>query len=89
VYFIPLLYLFGAYIRLERRHASPLGRFRVSAVGVSGAAVTLIAMIVACVPPTDANVALFEAKVLGGALFFVVGGIVLYAWRHRTIAVTA
>ena len=89
VYFIPLLYMFGAYIRLERRHASPLGRFRVSAVGVSGAAVTLIAMIVACVPPTDANVALFEAKVLGGALFFVVGGMVLYAWRHRTIAVTA
>ena len=89
VYFIPLLYMFGAYIRLERRHASPLGRFRVSAVGVSGAAVTLIAMIVACVPPTDANVVLFEAKVLGGALFFVVGGMVLYAWRHRAVAVTA
>jgi hypothetical protein len=38
-------------------------------------------MIVACVPPSDTpSVVLFEAKVLGGALAFLLVGLIFY-WR--------
>jgi len=51
------------------------------AVGLAGLALTLFAMIVACVPPSDTpSVVLFEAKVLGGALAFLLVGLVFY-WR--------
>ena len=90
LYFIPFLYLFSSYIRIERQHASGFGRLRISAIGISGFALTLFAMIVACVPPTGTpSVLEFEAKVMGGALLFVLAGIGLYARRHRAVAVVA
>lgn len=90
LYFIPFLYLFASYVRIELPQATGLKRLRIIATGVSGFALTLFAMIVACVPPTGtASVATFEAKVVGGALFFVLAGTSLYAWRHRAIAVAA
>ncbi|HEV8362941.1 MAG TPA: APC family permease [Gemmatimonadaceae bacterium] len=90
LYFIPFLYLFASYIRIELPHAAGLKKLRIVATGISGFALTLFAMIVACVPPTGTpSIVAFEAKVVGGALFFVVAGTTLYAWRHRAIAVAA
>ena len=91
LYFIPFLYLFISYVRIEHRAAtSALGRLRVQATGTSGFLLTLFAMIVACVPPTGtASVLTFELKVLGGAFLFVVAGASLYAWRHHTMLVAA
>jgi hypothetical protein len=54
------------------------------AVGVSGLLVTLFAMCVAVVPPEgEAQPLLFEAKVVGGALGFVLLGGVVYWRAHR------
>ncbi len=90
LYFIPFLYLFISYVRIERQHASGLGRLRITAIGISGFALTLFAMIVACVPPTGTpSIIQFEAKVMGGALLFVLAGMGLYARRHRAVAVAA
>ena len=90
LYFIPFLYLFASYMRIELPQATRLKKLRIVATGASGFVLTSFAMIVACVPPTGtASVATFEAKVVGGALFFVLAGMSLYAWRHRAIAVTA
>ncbi|HEY7569400.1 MAG TPA: APC family permease [Gemmatimonadaceae bacterium] len=90
LYFLPFLYLFASYIRIEFPHATASGKVRIAATGAAGFALTSFAMIVACVPPTGTpSVAAFEAKVVGGALFFLLAGTSLYAWRHRAIAVAA
>jgi hypothetical protein len=90
LYFIPFLYLFASYMRIELPQATGLKKLRIVATGTSGFVLTSFAMIVACVPPTGTpSVAAFEAKVIGGALFFLLAGTSLYAWRHRAIAVTA
>jgi len=52
-------------------------------VGLSGLFMTLFAMGVAMVPPGgDTNPWLFELKVIGGALGFVLMGAVVY-WRRK------
>jgi glutamate:GABA antiporter len=79
VYFIPFLYLFTAYIVL-RAGGLTLRRL---AIGASGFALTAFAMILAMIPPpgtTDPWV--FEAKVVGGALGFILFGGIFY-WRGR------
>lgn len=90
IYFIPYVYLFIAFL-LHRRTEAPASTVRVPggrvgafAVGLSGLVVTIVAMIVAMVPPDgETNPMLFEAKVVGGALGFVALGGVVY-WRRRT-----
>jgi hypothetical protein len=89
VYFIPYVYLFIAFL-LHRRTEAPADTIRVPGgtagawlVGLSGLFVTLFAMGVAMVPPGgETNPWLFEAKVVGGALGFVVLGGVVY-WKRR------
>ena len=52
-------------------------------IGLAGLGLTLFAMYIATVPPTGTTEAgLFELKVIGGAAFFVVLGLVIY-WRGR------
>jgi hypothetical protein len=62
--FIPFLYIFGAGFRFAGRIAAG-----------SGLAVTLVAIALSAVPPSDAgSTAFFEAKVVGGCLFFALLG---------------
>jgi amino acid transporter len=84
VYFIPYIYLFIAYLVFTRRQPSPTARgIKPWLVGLAGLGLTLLAMVVAAVPPSDTpSVLLFELKVVGGALGFVVLGLVLY-WRGK------
>lgn len=89
VYFIPYIYLFICYlvVRFKRVPAggAELGGGRIAAalIGGSGLALTLFAMVIATVPPSDtAEPWLFRLKVIGGAGLCVVLGGLIY-WRGR------
>jgi amino acid transporter len=91
IYFIPYIYLFVSFL-VHRRTPAPPETVRLPGgspvawlVGVSGLSVALFAMIVAMVPPDgETNVLLFEAKVVGGALAFILFGGAVYWRAHRT-----
>ena len=90
IYFIPYVYLFLSFLK-HRGTEAPAETVRVpggpavaTGVGVSGLLVTLFAMCVAMVPPTDdASPWLFEIKVVGGALSFIAIGGLVYWRAHR------
>jgi amino acid transporter len=64
VTFIPFVYIFAAGFRFASKIAA-----------ISGLAVTLIAIVLAAIPPQEAaSAALFEAKVVGGSVFFALLG---------------
>ena len=85
VYFIPFIYVFLAFFKLRHEPGAmlsrrPLGRV----VAVSGLILTLLAMVLATIPPpgTD-NKLLFWAKVIGGSVGFVLVGGVFYLRGKR------
>jgi glutamate:GABA antiporter len=83
VYFVPYVYLFLCYLKSGqgREHPTAGGNGLRWAVGTSGLLVTLFAMFVACVPPPDSQHHL--AKVLGGAVGFLLLGGLLYWWASQ------
>jgi glutamate:GABA antiporter len=93
IYFIPYVYLFVSFLLLRREPPAaetvrvPGGRPGAWAAGVSGLVVTVLAMVIATVPPDgDSNPLAFEAKVIGGALAFVgLGGVVYWRGRRRSV----
>jgi glutamate:GABA antiporter len=71
LFFIPYLYLFLAYLRLRRRRTATT-----AGVGVVGFAAVLLSIVLGFVPPADeANRWLYEAKVAGGVIGFMVLGV--------------
>jgi amino acid transporter len=82
VYFVPYIYLFLCYLIVRLREHT--GRKSTALlVGLAGLLLTLGAMLVATIPPTDtADPWLFRLKVIGGAGLFVLLGGVVY-WRGR------
>jgi glutamate:GABA antiporter len=88
VYFVPYLYLFVAYLIARLREPSPAteslwkGKGAGTLVGAAGLLMTLLAMTVATVPPSDTDPWLFRLKVIGGAALFIGLGGVVY-WRAR------
>jgi glutamate:GABA antiporter len=87
VYFIPYLYLFVCYLLVRLKepelHALRGGKAGTWLVGLSGLLLTVGAMVVASIPPSDtADPWLFRLKVIGGAALFVLLGGVIY-WRGR------
>ena len=90
IYFIPYVYLFISFL-IHRGTEAPPETVRVPGgagtawlVGLSGLFVTLFAMGVAMVPPSDDTQPLvFEMKVIGGALGFLTLGGVVYWRAHR------
>jgi amino acid transporter len=95
IYFIPYVYLFISFMLHRRTPAAadtvqvPGGAVGAAMVGLSGLFVTLFAMGVAIVPPADElQPLLFEVKVVGGALAFIILGGVVYWRAHRRDAVT-
>lgn len=83
LYFIPFIYLFLAYLKFTRREPSASVRgARPWLVAMPGLALTLLAMGVAMVPPSDTDPVIFELKVVGGTCWFLLVGGWLY-WRAR------
>lgn len=88
VYFVPYLYLFVAYLIIRLREPSPetgswrRGKGAAIVIGSSGLLLTVLAMIVATIPPHDTDPWVFRLKVIGGAALFVALGGMVY-WRAR------
>lgn len=93
--FLPLLYMFAALpiLRLRARGQDvdviliPGGRLACWLVGGTGFMVTLLALILAMVPPADSTTrTLFACKVIGGCATLLAVGFVFYAsGRHREL----
>ncbi len=90
--FLPLLYMFAALPVLRRRGSGqsgdialiPGGPFICWLVGGTGFLITLLALILAMVPPADSSrPALFAIKVIGGSAALIIVGLVFYH-RRRT-----
>lgn len=92
IYFIPYIYLFVCYLVMRLKENAPEpspwhgGKAATWAIGLSGLLLTLGAMLVATIPPTDtADPWLFRLKVIGGAgLFVLIGGVVYWRGRRAT-----
>jgi len=86
LFFVPYLYLFGAYLRLRRRRST-----RTALVGWTGLAAVALSIGLSLVPPAVGHPLVFEVKVIGGTLVFLGIGVVLAARgvRVRTAARTA
>ena len=88
IYFIPYLYLFVTYLITRLREPSApadpwwTGKGAATVIGLAGLLLTLLAMLVATVPPSDTDPWMFRLKVIGGAALFVALGGVVY-WRAR------
>jgi glutamate:GABA antiporter len=90
LYFIPFLYMFAAVIklsgrrdRLENPHAVlvPGGKAGLWLSGVLGFLVVLIGIFVSLVPPGEStNKWSFELRLVGGCIFSIFLGLILY-WR--------
>jgi amino acid transporter len=87
VYFIPYIYLFLCYLRDRRAEGSSSFARRAGAAvtGLAGLSLTLLAMLIATVPPAGTEEPwLFRGKVIGGAAAFVLlGGFVYLRGRRR------
>jgi amino acid transporter len=86
IYFLPFIYLFLCLLVEPTKVAGtatvvPGGKIGKAIIACSGLFVTLFAMGIACIPPDEGGVGLFELKVLGGAVAFVVVGGGFY-WRR-------
>jgi amino acid transporter len=88
IYFVPYLYLFICFMvhcwkPRTGRLIIPGGRVGALVAGLSGAVITLFAMVVAMFPPPGTTqVWLHELKLGGGAAFLLAAGLVIY-WRAR------
>jgi glutamate:GABA antiporter len=88
--FLPLLYMFAALPVLRRRASGsvdvaliPGGSFTCWLVGGKGFLITLLALLLAMVPPTDSSSpALFSIKVIGGSVALITIGLVFYHRRR-------
>ena len=94
IYFIPYLYLFIVFLIHRRRGENPSevvlvpgGLIGGWVTGVSGAVVTLFAMIIATIPPPDmGNATAFRLKVIGGAAgFILIGGLIYWRARQKSV----
>jgi len=79
-YFIPFLYLFGAYLRLRRTRT-----FTTLVVGWLGGSAVALSIILSFVPPKVENPTMFELKVIGGTIAFVGIGLLLASRGVRTV----
>jgi len=87
LYFIPYLYLFATYLRL-RRERTP----GTALLGLVGLAAVLLSIVLGFVPPADeAHPWLYEGKVVGGVIGFMLLGVVLAkrGVRNHTAAASA
>ena len=79
LFFIPYLYLFLAYLRLRRER-----NVGTAVAGLVGGAAVLFSIILGFVPPAEeARPWLYETKVAGGVIGFMLLGVLLAGRRVR------
>jgi hypothetical protein len=88
-YFLPLLYMFAAAIRLQREPAGPDvirvpgGKPVAVFLGILGLLSTIISSVLACIPPgNESNKLLAVVKIIGSSALTVAIGAVIY-WIGR------
>jgi amino acid transporter len=94
IYFIPYIYLFLCFLIVRLKDPLPdptvprTGKTVAVMAGASGLLLTLLAMTVASIPPSDTTDPwIFRLKVIGGAALFVaIGGVVYWRGRGRRTA---
>ncbi len=90
IYFIPYIYLFIVFLLHRQRGSTggeamlaPGGTLGAWVISLSGLFVTIFAMVVATIPPAGSTQPWrFRAKVIGGALGFILIGGLIY-WRAK------
>jgi amino acid transporter len=94
-YFLPLLYMFAAVIRLQREPTGPEviripgGRPVAICMAVLGLLTTVISSVLACIPPADEPHKVFAVvKLLGSSAALVASGAVIYWAGKRRMRVT-
>ncbi|HEX7939446.1 MAG TPA: APC family permease [Gemmatimonadaceae bacterium] len=81
LYFIPFVYLFAAMWILRNREARGWARAKTGLLAASGTGITVFAMVIAMIPPSDtAHPVLYFVKVAGGTGAFILFGGFLF-WR--------
>ena len=90
--FLPLLYMFAALPVLRRRASGlpgdialiPGGLLTCWLVGGTGFVITLLALVLAMVPPADSpSPTLFAIKVIGGSVVLIIVGLIFYQRRRQ------
>jgi glutamate:GABA antiporter len=89
IYFLPFVYLFLCLLVEPTRVPGlptivPGGTIGKTVLSLAGLSVTIFAMGIACIPPDAGATVIFEIKVVGGALAFVLAGGAFY-WRRRAV----
>ncbi|NOZ09220.1 MAG: amino acid permease [FCB group bacterium] len=95
VYFLPYAYMFLAYVILRRRDGHPPGKLTLpknnalaGLLGLSGLLTTLIAIALSVIPdPETGSPLIFELKVVGGFLLFVLAGSIIFKTRAVNVPV--
>lgn len=96
-YFLPLLYMFAAAIRLQREPAGPDvirvpgGKPVAVFLGILGLLSTIISSVLACIPPgNESNKLLAVVKIIGSsALTVAIGAVIYWIGRGRRIRIAA
>lgn len=86
VYFLPYAYMFLAYVILRRRDGNPQDKLTIPRnnglawlLGLSGLLTTLTAIALSVIPdPENIHPIIFEFKVVGGFLLFVLAGGIIF-----------
>lgn len=95
IYFIPYLYLFISIIILRKQRErspepspgliTPGGNLGLWLAAISGFGATLVSIILSLLPPENVeNVWVFEAKLIGGTVAFILVGLAFYWHGKRT-----
>ncbi|HEY4491124.1 MAG TPA: amino acid permease, partial [Acidobacteriota bacterium] len=86
LYFIPFVYLFLAYIWFNAKQTRSGIRFLLCVVGIIS---TLIAIVLACIPPADTDATDYIVQVIGGSFGFVLVAVILFLFAKRRMRGTA
>lgn len=82
LYFIPFLYLFAAHILHNARGARKKIAFVLTAAGTLS---TLVAIVLACIPPPDTNFWRYELECVGGSSMFLLLSLIFFFRGKRAL----
>lgn len=89
LYFIPFIAMFAAFIVLRKKYPNAPRKYKVPGgfvVPIVGIIIVAVSAFLACLPPTGVNVGeiiLYEIKLLGGAVLFILIGYIFYAVYNK------